>query len=240
MNHFHLNSEPDGTVLQKSFTMRARSSSPDVTSQTLRRMPPQSIYMYLPIAAQGIRSRRLYFKWSSVLCSHAKSRVAPLVELTLPQLRLLAAFVGARLANFVSSALKSRYPNLKVKLWSDSEIVLHWLYSNKQLKLFIGNRTGEIKSLFPLSAWNHCPTNENPAHLLTRGTNTTQLHSSALWTHGPYWLPFESQWPSWNPSQVLHIDSSNAVDSETTADESTQQNQRRRIFMSLMYPATAH
>ena len=114
-------------------------------------------------------------------------------ELTLPQLRLLAAFVGARLANFVSSALKSRYPNLKVKLWSDSEIVLHWLCSNKQLKLFIGNRTGEIKSLFPLSAWNHCPTNENPAHLLTRGTNTTQLHSSALWTHGPYWLPFESQ-----------------------------------------------
>ena len=217
MNHFHLNSEPDGTVLQKSFTMRARSSSPDVTSQTLRRLPPQFIYMYLPITAQGIRSRRLCFKWSSVLCSHAKSRVAPLVELPLPQLRLLAAFVGARLANFVSSALKSRYPNLKVKLWSDSEIVLHWLRNIKELEPFIGNRTREIKSPFPLSEWNHCPRNENPADLLTRGINTTQLHSSALLTHGPHWLPFESHWPSWNPSQVLHINSADAVDSEITA-----------------------
>ena len=51
MNHIHPNSEPNGTVVQKKFTMRARSSSPDITSQTLRRMPPQSIYMYLGIAA---------------------------------------------------------------------------------------------------------------------------------------------------------------------------------------------
>ena len=123
----------------------------------------------------------------------------------MPQLELLAALVGARLTNFVSYAFKPRYPNLKVKLWSDSEIVLHWLRSIKELEPFIGNRTREIKSPFPLSEWNHCPRNENPADLLTRGINTTQLHSSALWTHGPHWLPFESHWPSWNPSQVLHI-----------------------------------
>ena len=140
----------------------------------------------------------------------------------MPQLELLAALVGARLANFVSRALKPRYPNLKVKLWSDSEIVLHWLRSIKELEPFIGNRTREIKSPFPLSEWNHCPRNENPADLLTRGINTTQLHSSALLTYGPHWLPFESHWPSWNPSQVLHINSADAVDSETTADESTQ------------------
>ena len=140
----------------------------------------------------------------------------------MPQLELLAALVGARVTNFVSCALKPRYPNLKVKLWSDSEIVLHWLRSIKELEPFIGNRTREIKSPFPLSEWNYCPRNENPADLLTRGINTTQLHSSALLTHGPHWLPFESHWPSWNPSQVLHINSADAVDSEITADESTQ------------------
>lgn len=222
MNQFHPNVEPNGTVVQKKFTMRARSSSPDITSQTLRRMPPQSIYMYLGIAAPRYRSLRSCFKWSSVLCSQGKVSCGPLKVVNLPQLELLAALVGARLANFLSRALKPRYPNLKVKLWSYSEIVLHWLPINKQLKPFIGNHTREIKSLFPLSVWNHCPTNENPADLLIRGINTTQPHSAALWTHGPHWLPFESQCSSWKPSQVLHMNSSAPVDSETTADESTQ------------------
>ena len=152
----------------------------------------------------------------------AKSRVAPLKELTLPQLELMAALIGARLASFVSRALKPRYPNLKVKLWPDSEIVLHWLHSNKQLKPFIGNRTREIKSLFPVSLWSHCPTNDNPADLLTRGISATELHASTLWKHGPHWLPSESQWPSWNSSQVLHIQAPEAIAAEDTTDESTQ------------------
>ena len=94
--------------------------------------------------------------------------------------------------------------------------------AKNQLKPFIRKPTREIKSLFLLSVWNHCPTNENPADLLIRGINTAQLHSSALWTHGPHWLPFESECASWNLSQVLHMNSSDPVDSETTADESNQ------------------
>ena len=89
------------------------------------------------------------------------------LELPVPQLELTAALIGTRLANFVSCALKPRYPNLKVKLWSDGEIVLHWLHSTKQLKPFTGNCTREIKNLFPVSLWSHCPTNDNPADLLT-------------------------------------------------------------------------
>ena len=178
------------------------------------RMPPQSIYMYLQDSSPKAYGAVAYVSNDHHFLKSWQSLV--------PQLELLAALVGARLPNVLSRALKPRYPNLKVKLWSDSEIILHWLRSIKQLKPFIGNRTREIKSLFPLWEWNHCPTNENPADLLTRGINTTQLHSSALWTHGPHWLPFESHWPSWNPSQVLHVNSADAVDSETTTDESTQ------------------
>lgn len=80
-----------------------------------------------------------------------KSLVA-LKKLTLPQLELMAALICTRLAHFVVEALKSRFPNLTVHLWSDSEIVLHWLHSSKPLKQFITNRTKEmITALFPVT-----------------------------------------------------------------------------------------
>ena len=146
----------------------------------------------------------------------SKSRVAPLKELTLPQLELMAASICARLAHFVSGALHSRFPNLTVKLWSDSEIVLHWLHSAKPLKQFTANRTQEIKKLFPVTVWSHCPTHDNPADMLTRGINATQLRTSSLWLHGPQWLPFVEQWPSWNHSTTLHLQLSNITHVEDT------------------------
>ena len=85
----------------------------------------------------------------------AKSRVAPLKKITLPQLELVAAVIGTRLANFLSHSFSSRYPNLTIKLCSDSEIVLHWINSNKSLEQFITHCITEIKNLFPASTWNH-------------------------------------------------------------------------------------
>jgi hypothetical protein len=135
----------------------------------------------------------------------AKSRLAPLKQLTLPQLELMAAVIGARLANFLSRTLSSRYPNLNVRLWSDSEIVLHWINSSKPLKQFITHRINEIKNLFPTSIWNHCPTDQNPADLLTRGITPLQLQSSSLWQNGPTWLRRESTWPTWNPTHTANL-----------------------------------
>ena len=108
---------------------------------------------------------------------------------------------------------------MKIKLWSDSEIVLHWLSSSKPLKQFVANRTKEIKSMFPMPCWNHCPTSDNPADLLTRGINAKQLQTSSLWKSGPQWLLSESQWPRWSPSQVLHLHLSQPLDEETPTGE---------------------
>ena len=49
----------------------------------------------------------------------AKNRVAPLKALTLPQLELMAALVGARLATHITETLKLN----KVTFWCDSQIV---------------------------------------------------------------------------------------------------------------------
>ena len=126
----------------------------------------------------------------------------------------MAALTAARLASFVKQALEQRYSTLEIYMWSDSEIVLHWLNSDKTLKQFVANRVQEIKQLVPATHWNYCPTKSNPADLLTRGINSKQLKSSNLWKDGPEWLLCKSRWPSWNAAKVLHINDIDHVNEE--------------------------
>ena len=99
----------------------------------------------------------------------------------------MAASICTGLAHFISESLKSRFSSLTVKLWSDSEIVLHWLHSSKPLKQFIANPTKEIKRPFSAIVWNHFQTADNPADLLTHGISAHKLQSSLMWKHGPRW-----------------------------------------------------
>ena len=132
----------------------------------------------------------------------AKSRVAPTrKKLTLPELELMAALTAARLASYLQEQLQVT----RVTLWSDSQIVLHWLRSTKLLKPFINTRIQEVKNLTSISNWKYCPTTDNPSDLLTRGITAHQLKTSSLWKHGPTWLPNRSQWPSWPTTEVLHL-----------------------------------
>ena len=134
----------------------------------------------------------------------AKTQVAPIKKLTLPQLELMAALVATRLRKFVIAALGILYNNISVHLWSDSQIVLCWIHSEKKLKQFVAHRVQEISQTFPITLWNYCPSGDNPADLLTRGTRSTAL-STPLWTNGPSWLSDESKWPQWNSTLSLHL-----------------------------------
>ena len=132
----------------------------------------------------------------------AKSRVSPLKDTTLPRLELRAAVTATHLAKFIVSTLNFC---VTVKLWSDSQIVLHWIFSSKQLKPFVANRVKVICSLFPTSTWGYCQTKDNAADLLTRGIAPAQLQSSSLWAHGPEWLTSKVDWPKWSPMSVLNV-----------------------------------
>ena len=134
----------------------------------------------------------------------AKTRVAPIKQLTLPQLELMAALVATRLGKFVINSLDNLYNNISIHLWSDSQIVLHWIRSEKKLKQFVAHRIQEITQTFPITLWNYCPTKDNPADLLTRGTSSAAL-STSLWTNGPSWLSDKSRWPQWNSTLTLHL-----------------------------------
>ena len=142
----------------------------------------------------------------------AKTRIVPMKSHTLPRLELMAAVVGSRLCKFVLKSLN--YLIFDVTMWSDSQITLHWLFSKKKLQQFVANRVNEIHRLLPDFTWHYCPTECNPADLLTRGISSQCLKTSYLWYRGPDWLTEEYQWPTWNISDVLHLQ----VDEEPVID----------------------
>ena len=119
----------------------------------------------------------------------SKCRVAPIKTVTLPRLELMAAVMATRLVRFVKSAvhLQSDDSFSHIHMWTDSQIVLHWIYkSHNHSKPFISHHVTEIIGAFPANSWSFTPSGDNPADLLTRGISAQQLFSSELWLHGPH------------------------------------------------------
>ncbi|XP_042863635.1 uncharacterized protein LOC122247978 [Penaeus japonicus] len=116
------------------------------------------------------------FKVSLVM---SKSRVAPIKALTLPRLELMGALLCSRLVNFVKNSLHLD-SRTKVMCWSDSTIALSWIKGNLSKKdIFVANRVEEIKEFASPECWQHCPSEENPADIITRGVLADKLaHNS--------------------------------------------------------------
>ncbi|GIY00956.1 hypothetical protein CEXT_605991 [Caerostris extrusa] len=75
----------------------------------------------------------------------ARSRVAPLKNITIVRLELLACCIGARLADTVKKDLKLE--DVDVFYWSDSMDALHWIKKEGPWKTFVENRVKEIRKL---------------------------------------------------------------------------------------------
>ena len=156
----------------------------------------------------------VYLSRDNHIClAMSKTRVAPIKATSLPRLELMAAVTATRLAKFVYSAV----PHIQqVHFWTDSQIVLHWIHKGTNSKPFIDHRVREICETFPTVNWSFTPSGDNPADLLTRGISTNQIRMSHLWTQGPHWLPTKSDWPTWTPTSVLHIQTEEDVEPEAT------------------------
>jgi len=143
-----------------------------------------------------IYSRTAYAdKTTSVRIVIAKSRVAPLRQVSIPRLELLAAVLGMQVTESVSNVLE--IPLRDAEFWTDSMDVLFWIRGQgRSWKTFVGNRIGEIQASTEPSQWRHIPTKLNPADLISRGMAGGDLAEAELWWHGPKFLTQPpDEWP---------------------------------------------
>lgn len=107
----------------------------------------------------------------------ARSRVAPLKQLTIPRLELSAALTAAQLSKLIKTELTVSIN--KTWLWSDSTIVLTWLHSEScRYKPFVANRIAEIPDLTSADEWRYVDTKQNPADDITRGKPLKTLNNT--------------------------------------------------------------
>ena len=134
----------------------------------------------------------------------SKLRLAPLDanhyrnarrQVTIPRLELLAVLIGMRALNFVMNELKLPICNRRV--FTDSECVLHWIRSTKQLPVFVQNRLNEIRR--EDLTFSYIPSDQNLADYATRGLSVSEITDCSRWWYGPHWLQYEeTKWPVWN------------------------------------------
>ncbi|XP_074036730.1 uncharacterized protein [Leptinotarsa decemlineata] len=102
----------------------------------------------------------------------AKTRVAPLKQLSILRLELQAAVMGSRLAETIKLELEITIN--RMYFWTDSKCVLGWIRADgRSFKQFVALRIGEIQERRRIEDWQWVPSRQNIADYATRSSKET-------------------------------------------------------------------
>jgi len=141
-----------------------------------------SAVIYLKTEEGGTRDVRLFA---------ARTKVAPLKQISLPRLELSAATLLVRLV--AHSLPRIGATEAPLHLWSDFTVTLGWIRGHPSSWVtFVANRVSEIQTTLPKTQWHHIPERENPADCASRGLYPGELVEHPLWWQEPPWLLTEN------------------------------------------------
>ncbi len=173
--------------------MKLRESLTDICNVQLPRCvipsPPKFIYL---IGASDASTKAIsaavyiccvYEDHYVIHLLTAKTRVAPLRDVTLPLLELNGAVVLSELLSTTLKALQRKFD--EIRCFTDSMITLHWIQSSpSRWKNYVKRRVQLIQDNVPTAIWYHIPGDQNPADCASRGITATQLLHHPLWWNG--------------------------------------------------------
>ena len=115
----------------------------------------------------------------------SKSRVAPTKPTSVPRLELFGVVLGAKMIKFLRKESPFEFDH--TYLWTDSKCALAWVTQHESRPLFIKRRIKTIHEVENVQ-YGFVPGRENPADLVSRGANASELQQKEVWWKGPNWL----------------------------------------------------
>ena len=102
------------------------------------------LYVFADASTKAYRAIVYLCSDNNISFVMSKSCVAPIKALTLPKLELMAAVTATKVAKFVQASISASQHLIPVHLWTDSQIVLHWINNGSHSNSFVYQRVTEI------------------------------------------------------------------------------------------------
>ena len=158
-----------------------------------------------------------------------KSRVAPLKQVTVVRLELIAAHLMVQINRRIAAALdKIRIDD--IFYWTDSQTVIRYIRNDEaRFKIFVANRVSFIRAHSEKKQWRYVATAENPADEGSRGIQTTR------WIEGPSFLKM-----NYLPDFNFPLDESVELEIKLAASRTDTQPEQSGISTMINHYARRH